>query len=257
MKPLIFITNDDGHSSRGLACLTELALEVADVVVVTPELNSSGKSHSLTSNVPLRVRAISEGDHLSQYACTGTPVDCVKLGEEHLCPRKPDLILSGINHGSNASINVIYSGTMGAVIEASTLGYPAVGFSLLSHSAKADFSHCLDYVRAIIKDVLENGLPSRISLNVNIPKAESEPLKGIRVCREAGAYWSDSFEKRIDPSGQPYYWLTGKFVCLDNAEDTDEYALHNGYISIVPTHPDYTAPSYIEPMRGRFEKIGK
>lgn len=253
MKPLIFITNDDGHSARGLAALVAVAREFGDVVVVTTELNASGKSHSLTTGVPIRVRTISKEPGLEQYACTGTPVDCVKLGEEHLCPRRPDLVLSGINHGSNASINVIYSGTMGAVIEASALGYPAIGFSLLNHSENADFGACLPFVRSICRNVLDNGLPPRISLNVNIPKLPYEDIKGIKVCRESQAYWSDSFERRVDPSGRPYYWLTGKFVCLDNATDTDEWALHNGYISVVPTHPDYTAPDFIEPMRKRFE----
>lgn len=239
-KPLILITNDDGFASKGLRVLDEVAQEFGDVVVMAPERNSSGMGHSITTNRPLRVRTIKLSDGLQVYACDGTPVDCVKLATEYFCPRRPDLVLSGINHGSNSSINVIYSGTMGAVVESTINGYDAVGFSLLDHRDDADFSPCIPYIRQIIGKVLENGLPTNVSLNVNFPKAGDAGLKGMRICREAQAMWADSFEKRVDPNGRPYWWLTGKFVCDDAVEGTDEWALANGYVSVVPIHPDYT-----------------
>lgn len=239
-KPLILITNDDGVTSKGLRVLDEVAQEFGDVVVMAPERNASGMGHSITTNRPLRVRTVKITDGLQVYACDGTPVDCVKLATENFCPCRPDLVLSGINHGSNSSINVIYSGTMGAVVEATINGYDAVGFSLLNHNADADFSACVPYIRQVVGKVLEKGLPNNVSLNVNIPDPPAGKLKGIRVCREARAMWSDSFEKRIDPNGCPYWWLTGNFVCDDATEGTDEWALANGYVSVVPIHPDYT-----------------
>ncbi len=240
MKPLILITNDDGFAARGLRALDEIAMEFGDVVVMAPEQNSSGKSHSITTGRPLRVREIKQDDGLAVYACDGTPVDCVKLASEYFCPRKPDLVLSGINHGSNSSINVLYSGTMGAVIEATALGFNAIGFSLLNHNPEADFEPSRHIVRHLIAQVLTHGLPPDISLNVNIPRLEQHQIKGIRICHEAKAQWNDSFEKRIDPQGRPYWWLTGKFVCNDPPETSDEWALANGYVSVVPIHPDFT-----------------
>ena len=238
-KPLILITNDDGFASKGLRVLDEVAQEFGDVVVMAPERNSSGMGHSITTNRPLRVRTIKLSDGLQVYACDGTPVDCVKLATEYFCPRQPDLVLSGINHGSNSSVNVIYSGTMGAVVESTINGFDAVGFSYLDHNDDADFSPCVPYIRHIIGKVLEDGLPTNVSLNVNFPKLKVGELKGLRVCREAQARWADSFEKRI-PNGRPYWWLTGKFECDDAVEGTDEWALANGYVSVVPIHPDYT-----------------
>lgn len=240
MKPLILITNDDGFAAKGLRTLDEVAMEFGDVVVMAPELNSSGKSHSLTTERPLRVRSVKEDVGLSVYACDGTPVDCVKLAVEYFCPRQPDLVLSGINHGSNSSINVLYSGTMGAVIEATALGIDAIGFSLLNHNPAADFTGCIPYVRHIIGTVLENGLPTDVSLNVNIPRLPVDEIKGIRICHEAKARWLDSFEQRTDPQGRPYWWLTGKFDCKNPPESSDEWALANGYVSVVPICPDFT-----------------
>lgn len=252
-KPLILITNDDGFASKGLRVLDEVAQEFGDVVVMAPERNSSGMGHSITTGRPLRVRTIKISEGISIYACDGTPVDCVKLATEYFCPRKVDLVLSGINHGSNSSINVIYSGTMGAVVESTINGYDAVGFSLLSHKDDADFEPSVPYIRQIIGKILEYGLPSNVSLNVNIPNLKADEIKGIKVCREARAMWADSFEKRTDPNGRPYWWLTGKFVCDDAVEGTDEWALDNGYVSVVPIHPDYTryeAIAEVEKMIG-------
>lgn len=235
MKPLILITNDDGVAAKGLAALHGVAQEFGEVVVMAPECNASAKGLSLTTTRPLRVKEVG-----SFYCCDGTPVDCLKLAYEHFCTRKPDLVLSGINHGSNASINVVYSGTMGAAIEAAVLGLPAIGFSLLNHSAEADFEPAIPYVRHIIGKVLEEGLPQNVALNVNIPKLPADEIRGIRICREAMARWVDSFERRVDPIGRPYWWLTGKFDCNDLAPETDEGALREGYVSVVPVQPDYT-----------------
>ena len=249
MKPLILITNDDGVTSKGLRALDEVAMDVADVVVMAPEYNASGQSHSITTSRPLRVREVKKEEGLSVYACDGTPVDCVKLAYEYFCPRKPDLVLSGINHGSNSSINVLYSGTMAAVIEATALGMSAIGFSLLNHNPEADFAPALPYVKYIIDYVIQHGLPRDVSLNVNIPRLEAEEIKGIRVCHEARAQWLDSFEKRIDPQGRPYWWLTGKFVCTDAPDTSDEWALRNGYVSVVPIHPDFTHYEAIDQLK--------
>ena len=249
MKPLILITNDDGVRAKGLRTLDEVAMEFGDVVVMAPESNASGKSHSLTTERPLRVKEIKKDANLQVYSCDGTPVDCVKLAVEYFCPRRPDLVLSGINHGSNSSINVLYSGTMGAVIEATALGLDAIGFSILSHNPDADFSASIPYVRHIIGQVLENGLPADVSLNVNIPRLSASDIKGIKICHEAKAQWLDSFEQRIDPQGRPYWWLTGKFVCNDPPVTSDEWALAHGYVSVVPIHPDFTHYAAIDEIR--------
>ncbi|MBO7226020.1 MAG: 5'/3'-nucleotidase SurE [Bacteroidales bacterium] len=253
MKPLILISNDDSVVAKGLKVLVDAVREFGDVVVMSTDLNASGKSHALTTNQPLRVRSVHSEPGLDIYACNGTPADCVKLAEAFFCNRKPSLVLSGINHGSNASINVIYSGTMGATIEASINGFPAVGFSLLNHSADADFAACVPIVKTIVADVLKNGLPEMTSLNVNIPNLPYSEIKGMRVCRQAKASWADSYEKRTDPNGRDYWWLTGKFICNDNAEDTDIWALDNGYVSIVPTRPDFTSHSAIEHLQKRYK----
>jgi len=253
MKPLILITNDDGVTAKGLRALDEVAMEFGDVVVMAPEYNASGLSHSITSSRPLRVREVKQAEGLSVYCCDGTPVDCVKLAVEYFCPRRPDVVLSGINHGSNSSINVLYSGTMGAVIEATALGIDAIGFSLLHHSPDADFSHCLPFVRQIIGNTLEKGLPLGVSLNVNIPRLPASEIKGIRICHEAKAQWNDSFEKRIDPQGRPYWWLTGKFVCDNPPETSDEWALRNGYVSVVPLHPDFPPSPAIEELNNQYK----
>ena len=255
MRPLILITNDDGYAAKGLQTLVDIAMEFGDVVVMAPERNVSGQSHSLTTTRPLRAREIKSETGLNVYVCDGTPVDCVKLATEHFCPRKPDLLLSGINHGSNSSINVLYSGTMGAVIEATSLGINAIGFSLLNHNPEADFTDAKPYIRQIIGKALEHGLPADVSLNVNIPRTDKGgTISGIRVCHEAMAQWVDSFERRTDPQGRPYWWLTGKFVCKDAPETSDEHALAHGYISIVPIHLDFTHYGAIPHLKTIFEQ---
>ncbi len=248
-RPLILITNDDGVNAKGLRTLTEVAMEFGDVVVMAPMLNASGKSHSLTSERPLRVTDIKKSSELSIHACDGTPVDCVKLALEFFCPRQPRLVLAGINHGSNSSINVLYSGTMGAVIEGTTIGINSIGFSLLNHNPDADFSGCIPSVRHIIGLVLEKGLPAEVSLNVNIPRLPADEIKGIRICHEAKARWLDSFVQRTDPLGRPYWWLTGKFDCNNPPEGSDEWALANGYVSVVPVCPDFTHYESIDKLK--------
>lgn len=245
MRPLILITNDDGYDSKGLKTLISVAQSYGDVVVVAPEHNASGLSHSFTAQRPLRVREISSEEGLSIYACDGTPVDCVKLGQEYFCPRTPSLVLSGINHGSNSSINILYSGTMGAVLEASLLDIKAVGFSLVDYDPLVDFTSVILYIKAMIGIVLENPMPSQVCLNVNIPR-NVDNIKGIRLCRQSKAQWIDCYRKCEDPRGVPYYWIDGEFVCDDNGEGTDQYALEHGYISIVPTTTDFTAYSSLD-----------
>ena len=249
MKPLILITNDDGYASRGINTLTEVAREYGDVVVMAPEQNASAKGLSLTTKIPVRVREIKQEEGVSVYACDGTPVDCLKLAYEHFCPRKPDLVLSGINHGSNSSINVLYSGTMGAVIEATVLGITAIGFSLLNHSPEADFEPSRHIARHIVSYVLEHKLPADTALNVNIPRLTTDEIKGIRVCHQAKGRWLDSFEKRVDPIGRPYWWLTGKFDCDNPSKTSDEWALAHGYVSVVPINVDYTYYAAIDKLK--------
>lgn len=246
MKPLILILNDDGLHVGGLDALVEVARDFGELVVMVPSTDCSARSHSLTIDRPVRVREEGKESWGSVYTCDGTPVDCAKMALEHYCPRRPDLVLSGINHGSNASINAMYSATVGAAREATMCGYASVAFSLLDHSLDADFRPCLPFVRKIIASVLANGLPKGITLNVNFPVPQDGVIKGVKVCRQSMARWTDSFEKRIDPHGRTYYWLTGKFECDDLAEDTDIRLLDEGYATIVPLAVDNTGYWRIE-----------
>ncbi len=251
-KPLILVTNDDGFQAEGLKVLTELAREIGDVVVVAPDDGQSGMSHAITIKRPVRVLKRSEEEGLTVYSCSGTPVDCVKLALNQLLDRKPDLLLSGINHGSNASVSVIYSGTMAAAIEGGVNGIKSVGFSLLDHSPDADFSASGKMAGRILKEVMKNGIPAEICLNVNIPAIPEKQIKGVKVCRQTKGHWQEEFDKRTDPFNRDYYWLTGYFNNYEpGAEDTDEWALKNGYVSIVPIRIDYTCFDYIEPLSKR------
>jgi len=248
-KPLILVTNDDGITAPGLRSLIQFASEIGDVVVVAPDSPQSGMGHAITINNTLyatKMTAIEKDGALAEYSCSGTPADCVKLGLQELLERKPALVISGINHGSNASINVIYSGTMSAAIEAGIEGVPAIGFSLCDYTWKADFSQAKNFVQKVIRKALENGIPTGVVLNVNIPKGDKTAIKGIKICRQARANWKEKFDKRTSPMGKDYYWLTGEFELLDKGEDTDEWALANGYISVVPTQFDLTAHHSIQ-----------
>ncbi len=245
-RPHILVTNDDGYYAPGIKKLTEIMREIGDVTVVAPEDPMSGTGHSITVRTPLRLRKIHEEPGLAIWSCAGTPVDCVKLGEQIVLRGKPDLVVSGINHGSNAAINIVYSGTMGAVIESSINGNLAIGFSLCDYSHSADFEHVNKYVKQIALQVLEKGLPERTCLNVNIPAMNGEAIKGIRVCKQADARWVEEYDERTDPANRNYYWLKGKFVLLDERLETDEFALSDNYVSIVPVHHDMTAHHAME-----------
>ncbi len=241
-KPLILVTNDDGISAPGLIHLTAIASRFGRVVVVAPDKPQSGMGHAITINNTLRLHQTSYHTAEMEYACTGTPVDCVKMAVNHLLKQKPDLVLSGINHGSNSSINVIYSGTMSAAVEGALEGAKSIGFSLCDYSLHADFTQATPFLEQIIEHTLLNELPKGVCLNVNIPKLQTNQIKGIKVVRQAKAIWNEKFDERQDPYGRNYYWLTGEFVNFEpNANDTDEWALHNNYISIVPIQADLTA----------------
>ena len=241
-KPLILVTNDDSIVAPGIRALIEVMKELGEVVVVAPDSPQSAMGHAITINNTLKLEKVHLDKDLEQeYSCSGTPVDCVKIAVNEILKRKPDLCVSGINHGSNSSINVIYSGTMSAAVEAGIEGIPAIGFSLLDYSWDADFEPIKSYIKQIASEVLKNGLPEGVILNVNFPKLSKEEIKGVKICRQAKAMWQEEFDIRTNPQGKEYYWLTGKFVNLDKGTDTDEWALENGYISIVPVQFDLTA----------------
>ena len=246
-RPLILVTNDDGINAPGIRTLISIMKDIGDIVVVAPDSPQSGMGHAITINSTLHSSKITPKDsEIIEYSCSGTPADCVKLAINELMPRKPDLCVSGINHGSNSSINVIYSGTMSAAIEAGIEGVPAIGFSLLNYSWNADFNQSKDFIRRIVINALNNKIPKGVVLNVNIPSIKKSDIKGVKICRQAMAYWVEEFDKRKNPLGQEYYWLTGKFVNKDQGEDTDEWALNNNYISIVPVEFDLTAHHAIQ-----------
>ncbi len=246
-RPLILATNDDGMFAPGLRALVTIAKEMGEVVVVAPDSPQSGKGHAITIEEPLRLHKVQLMDGIEAFECTGTPVDCVKLAHNIvLKDRKPDLCISGINHGSNASINILYSGTMSAAMEASLEGIQSIGFSLLDYSFNANFEAAKGYVRQIIRGVLDKGMSDCQLLNVNIPNLPKGDIKGVRICRQAEARWIEEFAEAKDPRGQTYYWLTGRFVNDDPRADTDARALEEGYISVVPCGHDLTRPSALK-----------
>ncbi|MBU0764365.1 MAG: 5'/3'-nucleotidase SurE [Bacteroidetes bacterium] len=249
-KPLILVTNDDGLHAKGMAACIEVAREFGDVVVVTTYESQSGMSHAITIKTPLRIRKIREEDGLSVYLTNGTPVDCIKLSINTLLERKPDLVLSGINHGSNSSISLIYSGTLGGAVEACFYGIPAVGLSVDSFSPDADFTAAVHYGKQIVRKVMENGLPEHTCLNVNLPDLAIDKIRGVRICRQTKGAWKEEFEKRTDPHDADYYWLTGSFENFEpDAEDTDIWAMNNGYVAVVPIQIDMTHYSLMNKMK--------
>lgn len=248
-KPLILVTNDDGITAPGIRTLIAVMQEVGEIVVVAPDKPQSATGHAITINNTLYLNKISDDNSpFLEYSCSGTPVDCVKFAVNEVLKRKPDLCVSGINHGSNSSINVIYSGTMSAAVEAGIEGIPAIGFSLLDYDWNADFESAKKFIKKIALEVLENGLPEGVILNVNIPKLKEKEIKGIKICRQAKAIWMEKFDKRKTPQGKDYYWLTGEFVNQDKGEDTDEFALEQGFISVVPVQFDLTAHHAIQTL---------
>jgi 5'-nucleotidase len=249
-RPLILVTNDDGIDAPGVMVLARAASTFGDVIVVAPLMPHSGQSASLSINSPLRIsERPSDNESIRLFTVNGTPVDCVKLALHAIVPRQPDFLLSGINHGSNSGNAILYSGTMGAVLEGCTVGIPSVGFSLLHHSLKADFSLSEHYVREITARVIAGGLPDFTALNVNIP-ARVVP-EGVKVCRAARGHWSEEYQRYLDPQGKPFYWLTGRFVNEEpDAIDTDEYWLGRNYISVVPVTPEQTAQKQMSTIEG-------
>lgn len=246
------ITNDDSVEAPGIHHLADIVRDMGDVVIVAPAHPHSGQSSALTVGAPLRIRELPGRDGVRIFTVSGTPVDCVKLALHAIVPRKPDILLSGINHGSNSGTAITYSGTMGAVLEGCMEEIPSVGFSLLHHSMKADFSLSTEWVRSICADVLAHGLPGGVCLNVNIP-AKVTP-EGVRVCRAARGHWSEEYQRYLDPQGNPFYWLTGRFVNTEpDSSDTDEYWLNRRYISVVPVTPDQSYLPAIKEMSKHFD----
>ncbi len=249
---LILITNDDGLYAAGLKVLSGVMEEFGKVVIISATESRSGMSQALTVKEPLRVKLLEETDKHRIYACSGTPTDGVKLANNQLLERRPDFLVSGINHGSNASVSVLYSGTMAAALEGCLYGITSAGFSLNSFSPTADFTVCEKYIRQVMIMLNDNPLPQGICLNVNIPAIPAGDIKGIRLCRQAMGNWTEEFEKRKDPMGKTYYWLTGNFSNSEpEATDTDVWALENGYVSLVPISADMTAYNYLDKLKGK------
>jgi 5'-nucleotidase len=243
----ILVTNDDGIDSNGLSELIDIAREFGDVLVVAPHTSRSGMSNAITVDLPVRLKKNMETQGYKSYICTGTPVDCVKIAFNQLLDGCADLVLSGINYGSNSSINIHYSGTMGAIIEGCIHEVPSIGFSLCDHNFDADFLPSKKYFSKIISETLKNGLPIGTCLNVNAPKGNP---KGVAIRRQGHGRWIEGFDHRIDPQNQDYYWITGYYENLDNGSiDTDNHALAEGYISIVPVQIDMTNHTAIETLK--------
>lgn len=252
-KPVILVTNDDGISAPGLRNLVEAVADLGKIVVVAPDKPQSGMGHAITIGYPLRLHAAPLFGDIEAYQCTGTPVDCVKLAVDKVLRAKPDICLSGINHGANHSINVIYSGTMSAAVEAAIESIPSVGFSLLDYSIEADFTMARKYARMIVARMLESKLDKHTILNVNFPAVSEKLIRGVRICRQAYAKYEEDFIERDDPNGRKYYWLTGEFVNFDRGRDTDVWALKNNYVSVVPVQFDMT--NYL--LKEKLEKTWK
>lgn len=248
-EPIILITNDDGVTAPGIAALVEVARQFGRVVVVAPDSPQSGMGHAITIGKPLRLNHVNVFDDIEAYQCSGTPVDCVKLAVDKVLHRKPDFCFSGINHGSNSSINVIYSGTMSAAMEAAIEGIPAVGFSYLDYSFEADFLLAKQVAFEVIEKMMSNKIPKKGLYNVNIPKIALSKYKGLKVCRQAKAKWNENFVDRSDPQGKKYFWLTGEFQNLDKGKDTDVWALEHNYASIVPVQYDLTNYTLLEAIQ--------
>jgi len=239
-QKLILVTNDDSVNAKGIQSLVIIASTLGTVVVVAPNKPQSGMGHAITLSDPIRLNRVAMFGEVEAYSSSGTPVDCVKLAIYEVLHRKPDLVLSGINHGENSSTNVLYSGTMSAAIEGAMEGIPSIGFSLSTYSDEADFMQYEEFISKLISSALENEFPAYTCLNVNIPNLPAKEIKGIQICTQAHAFWADRFDKREDQFGRPYYWLTGDFGEVNPREDSDLHALNEGYISVVPTQFDLT-----------------
>jgi 5'-nucleotidase len=251
--PVILVTNDDGILAPGIRNLVEAVKDLGKVVVVAPDKPQSGMGHAITIGLPLRLHPVTIFEDVEAWQCSGTPVDCVKLAVDKILHRKPDICISGINHGANHSINVIYSGTMSAAVEAAIESIPSAGFSLLDHSVEADFTGARKYARLIVQQMLRSKLDKHTVLNVNIPAIPIELIKGVRICKQAYAKYEEDFVERSDPNGKKYFWLTGEFVNFDKGRDSDVWALEHGYVSVVPVQFDLT--NYV--LKTKLEKSWK
>lgn len=257
MKPLILVSNDDGIEAKGVHELIDCLIEFGDVVCVCPDSPRSGQSMAITVSSPLRIARLDDYNGARMYKVSGTPVDCVKLAMYAALDRRPDLVVSGINHGSNAAVNVLYSGTMGAAIEGAFYPCPSVGLSLTDHRADADFDAAVRIARTILTRLLEEPPALPCCLNVNVPIGRPEQIKGIRVCRQTRGYWRENFIRRETPGGREYFWLTGEFINAEpDARETDEWALAHGYAAIVPTMVDHTDYAQLPAVKTRFECDG-
>jgi 5'-nucleotidase len=247
---VIFLTNDDSYRSKGFAAAIEIARQFGRVIAIAPDTTQSGMSQAITIYNPLYLRKVREEEDVLVYSLNGTPVDCVKMAFDHFFKEeKIDLVISGINHGSNAAVNVLYSGTMGAAIEGAFYDIPSIGLSLTDHDLDADFEGAVHYGTKIVESVLSNEIPKPLCLNVNIPNIPCGEIKGIRLSRQTRGYWREEFYKRTDPHGRDYFWLTGAFSNAEpESQDTDEWALANGYVSVVPVQVDLTAYKQMEQL---------
>jgi 5'-nucleotidase len=253
VQPVILITNDDGIMAPGILNLVEAVKDLGKVVVVAPDKPQSGMGHAITIGQPLRLQQINIFEGIEAWQCSGTPVDCVKLAVDKVLHRKPDICLSGINHGANHSINVIYSGTMSAAVEAAIESIPSAGFSLLDHSVEADFTGSKIYARMIVEQMLKTKMDKHTVLNVNFPAVPAELIKGIKICKQAYAKYEEDFIERSDPNGKKYFWLTGDFVNFDKGRDSDVWALEHNFVSVVPVQFDLT--NYV--LKTKLEKTWK
>lgn len=254
-KPLILVSNDDGITSKGIKVLVEIMQQLGEVLVVAPNSPQSGMGHAITIGDTLRLEKSDIFKKVDAYECSGTPADCVKIAKHFvLKDRKPDLVVSGINHGSNTSISVLYSGTMSAAIEAALEGLPAIGFSLCDYNSDAEFKHVIPYIKKIAQQALQHKMGKGIALNVNFPAYnKNELLQGIKVCKQADAKWQEEFDERHDPYGRRYFWMAGKFVNFDSGTDNDEWAIKNNYVSVVPCQYDLTSQEAMETISKQWE----
>lgn len=249
-KPLIFVTNDDGYNSEGIKALVKILRPFGKVVVVAPAKEMSGQSHSITVGKPLKLSTIRKEEDFEEYALEGTPVDCVKMAFDKVLGDKPDFLFAGINHGSNVSINTIYSGTMAAVMEGCSEGVDSVGFSLCDEGEESDFGYCIPFVEKIAKEVISNGLDKDVCLNVNFPNGE---IKGIKVGHQAMGYWSEDFKMSGKEDNKSIFWLGGQYHCLDKSPRADWNIINENYAAIVPMQVDFTAYKVWEKIKNRFD----
>tara|TARA_B100000287_G_scaffold377366_1_gene379124 strand:- start:2952 stop:3722 length:771 start_codon:yes stop_codon:yes gene_type:complete len=253
-KPLILVTNDDGIDSKGIRLLVSIMSKFGEVVVVAPDSPQSGMGHAITVGDKLRLIKSDLFEEIEAYKCSGTPADCVKIAKHHILKNKKiDLITSGINHGSNSSISVLYSGTMSAAIEGAIENTPSIGFSLCDFDPNAHLNHSKIYIKKIVENALSNGIPDSIALNVNIPAISSEEIRGIKICRQANAIWEETFDKRHDPYGREYFWMVGNFVNHDKGKNNDEWAIKNNYVSIVPCKFDLSSKKGIDFLQNKWQ----